>query len=402
MAASILSVSELTQQIKQELEILFPKIRVKGEISNFKHHSSGHIYMTLKDEGAQIPAVIWKHAASRLTCRPADGMNVIAEGRIEVYPPSGRYQFICTSITQEGEGALQQAFAKLLQKLAAAGWFSDERKKPIPKIPRTIGLVTSPTGAVIEDMGKVLQRRFPPATILLYPAKVQGKDAVDSLISGISWFNAQTSGQNRPDVIIVARGGGSLEDLQAFNEERVAEAIFNSPIPIISAVGHETDFTIADMVADLRAGTPSIAAELAVPDSLELLRHITSLGATRESLLKAKIDGAEREIDSLCSSYAFNRPVLQMQQLSEELDSTVERMARTLEGKQRETGMRLEAAARHLGLLDYRKTLERGYTLVRRKGHMVTSAKNLRPEETVELLFHDGTLPAEIRSGTPS
>lgn len=251
-------------------------------------------------------------------------------------------------------------------------------------------------------MGKVLQRRFPPATILLYPAKVQGRDAVDSLISGISWFNAQTSGQNRPDVIIVARGGGSLEDLQAFNEERVAEAIFNSPIPIISAVGHETDFTIADMVADLRAGTPSIAAELAVPDSLELLRHITSLGATRESLLKAKIDGAEREIDSLCSSYAFNRPVLQMQQLSEELDSTVERMARTLEGKQRETGMRLEAAARHLGLLDYRKTLERGYTLVRRKGHMVTSAKNLRPEETVELLFHDGTLPAEIRSGTPS
>ncbi|WP_262983639.1 exodeoxyribonuclease VII large subunit [Chlorobium phaeovibrioides] len=301
-----------------------------------------------------------------------------------------------------GRGRPAAGIRKTPSETGSSGLVQRRKEKPIPKIPQTIGLVTSPTGAVIEDMGKVLQRRFPPATILLYPAKVQGRDAVDSLISGISWFNAQTSGQNRPDVIIVARGGGSLEDLQAFNEERVAEAIFNSPIPIISAVGHETDFTIADMVADLRAGTPSIAAELAVPDSLELLRHITSLGATRESLLKAKIDGAEREIDSLCSSYAFNRPVLQMQQLSEELDSTVERMARTLEGKQRETGMRLEAAARHLGLLDYRKTLERGYTLVRRKGHMVTSAKNLRPEETVELLFHDGTLPAEIRSGTPS
>jgi len=309
---------------------------------------------------------------------------------------------ICTSITEEGEGALQQAFAKLLQKLAAAGWFSDEWKKPIPKIPRTIGLVTSPTGAVIEDMGKVLQRRFPPATILLYPAKVQGRDAVDSVISAISWFNAQKSGPNRPDVIIVARGGGSLEDLQAFNDEGVAEAIFNSQIPIISAVGHETDFTIADMVADLRAGTPSIAAELAVPDSLELLRHITSLGATRESLLKAKLDGAEREIESICNSYAFNRPMLLMQQFSEELDSTVERIARTLEGKQRETSLRLEAATRHLALLDYRKTLERGYTMVRREGKIVTSAKNLHPEEQVELLFGDGALPAEIRSGTPS
>ncbi|MDP8305056.1 MAG: exodeoxyribonuclease VII large subunit [Candidatus Chlorobium antarcticum] len=399
MAPSILSVSELTQQIKQELEILFPKIQVKGEISNFKHHSSGHIYMTLKDEGAQIPAVIWKHAASRLTCRPADGMNVIAEGRIEVYPPSGRYQLICTSITEEGEGALQQAFAKLLQKLAAAGWFGDERKKPIPKIPKIIGLVTSPTGAVIEDMGKVLQRRFPPANILLFPAKVQGRDAVDSLISGINWFNAQKSGPYRPDVIIIARGGGSLEDLQAFNEERVAEAIFNSQIPVISAVGHETDFTIADMVADLRAGTPSIAAELAVPDSLELLRHIASLAATRENLLKAKIDGAEREIESICSSYAFNRPMLQMQQFTEELDGTLKRMARTLEGKQRETGMRLESATRHLALLDYRKTLERGYTMVRKNGKMVTSAKHLHAEETVDLLFHDGTLPAEIRSG---
>jgi len=326
-------------------------------------------------------------------------MNVIAEGRIEVYPPSGRYQLICTSITEEGEGALQQAFAKLLQKLAAAGWFGDERKKPIPKIPKIIGLVTSPTGAVIEDMGKVLQRRFPPANILLFPAKVQGRDAVDSLISGINWFNAQKSGPYRPDVIIIARGGGSLEDLQAFNEERVAEAIFNSQIPVISAVGHETDFTIADMVADLRAGTPSIAAELAVPDSLELLRHIASLAATRENLLKAKIDGAEREIESICSSYAFNRPMLQMQQFTEELDGTLKRMARTLEGKQRETGMRLESATRHLALLDYRKTLERGYTMVRKNGKMVTSAKHLHAEETVDLLFHDGTLPAEIRSG---
>jgi len=218
-------------------------------------------------------------------------MNVIAEGRIEVYPPSGRYQLICTSITEEGEGALQQAFAKLLQKLAAAGWFGDERKKPIPKIPKIIGLVTSPTGAVIEDMGKVLQRRFPPANILLFPAKVQGRDAVDSLISGINWFNAQKSGPYRPDVIIIARGGGSLEDLQAFNEERVAEAIFNSQIPVISAVGHETDFTIADMVADLRAGTLQLRRNSQSPTAWNCCATSHLLQPQEKTFLRQKLTG---------------------------------------------------------------------------------------------------------------
>ncbi len=200
----ILSVSELTQQIKTGLETLFPQVRIKGEISNCKQHGSGHIYLTLKDEGAQIPAVIWKTTANRLAATLKDGMNVVAEGRLEVYPPSGRYQLICTSVAEAGQGALQQAFAELLQKLAKAGYFSTERKRAVPALPETIGLITSPTGAVIEDMSNVLERRFPAARVLLYPVRVQGTGAAEEVASGIAFFNTTKKKQHRPEEIIVA------------------------------------------------------------------------------------------------------------------------------------------------------------------------------------------------------
>ena len=392
----ILSVSELTQQIKTGLETLFPQVRIKGEVSNCKRHGSGHIYLTLKDEGAQIPAVIWKTTASRLASTLKDGMNVVAEGRLEVYPPSGRYQLICTSVTEAGQGALQQAFAELLQKLAKAGYFSAERKRAVPALPETIGLVTSPTGAVIEDMSNVLERRLPAARVLLYPVRVQGISAAEEVAAGIAFFNTTKKKQHRPEVIIVARGGGSLEDLQAFNGELVANAIYHSKIPVISAIGHETDLTIADMVADLRAGTPSIAAELAVPDTLELLRNISNLQARQERLVMAKLEGADRHVYSICSSYAFNRPPLQMQQFHERLDSLIALMSRTITTTYSQRVQHYASVKQQLGLLDYRKTLERGYVLVRKEGKFMTGANKLQPSDGVELLFHDGTLPALI------
>lgn len=396
MHASTLSVSELTLQIKQQVELLFPKISVRGEISNFKRPGSGHLYFTLKDAGAQIPAVAWKSTAARLPRELRDGMDVIAEGRLEVYPPSGRYQLICSSITPAGEGALQQAFALLVEKLTRAGWFLPEHKKPLPRIPGTIGLITSPTGAVIEDMGKVLGRRFPASRVLLYPVKVQGREAAASVAGALDWFNATRIARWRADLLIVARGGGSLEDLQAFNEEEVAAAIHRSAIPVISAVGHETDVTIADMVADLRAGTPSIAAELAVPDSLELQRGIDSAASRLEELLTARLEGTERQIASMLGSYAFNRPLTLLEQFSERTAGLEERMQRALEATQQRARQRFEAAERHLGLLDYRKTLERGYVLVKKEGKPATAATLLRPDDRIELQFHDGTLPAVI------
>ena len=396
MNREILSVSELTQQIKTKLETLFPQVRIKGEISNCKRHSSGHIYLTLKDEGAQIPAVVWKTTASRMAVALRDGMNVIAEGRLELYPPSGRYQLICTSVTEAGEGALQLAYAELLQKLAKAGYFGAERKRAIPAIPEIIGLITSPTGAVIEDMSNVLERRFPAAKVLLYPVRVQGTSAAEEIAAGITFFNTTKKKLHRPDVIIVARGGGSLEDLQAFNGELVANAIYRSIIPVISAVGHETDLTIADMVADLRAGTPSIAAELAVPDTQELLRHIGNLLSREDRLLQAKLEGAERHLSSICSSYAFNRPPLQMQQFHERLDTLVTMMSRTITTIYSKQVERYASVKQQLGMLDYRKTLERGYILVRKEGKFMTSSTMLAPSNNVELVFHDGVLPAII------
>jgi exodeoxyribonuclease VII large subunit len=396
MSIEILSVSELTLQIKSGLETLFPQVKIKGEISNFKRHSSGHSYLTLKDEGAQIAAVIWKTTGNRLAMTLKDGMNVVAEGRLEVYPPSGRYQLICTSVTEAGQGALQQAFAELLQKLAKAGYFNAELKKPIPEIPETIGLITSPTGAVIEDMSKVLERRFPAVKVLLYPVSVQGANAAEAVASGIGYFNSTKKSSHRPDVIIIARGGGSLEDLQAFNGELVANAIYKSVIPIISAIGHETDLTIADMVADLRAGTPSIAAELAVPDSQELLRHIDNLQSKQDSLLFGKLDGADRQIYSICSSYAFNRPLLLMQQFDDRLNTLVDKMSSIIKTGFSEKRERFASIHQQLMMLDYRKTLERGYVLVKKEGKFITGTKKLHPSDEVELLFHDGVLPAVI------
>ncbi|MCE1274122.1 MAG: exodeoxyribonuclease VII large subunit, partial [Chlorobiales bacterium] len=338
------SVSELTRAIKQELESQFPFVRVRGEISNCKQHSSGHVYLTLKDAEAQLPAVIWKSVRSRFPITLKDGLEVIAEGRLEVYPPAGRYQLICTSISGTGEGAQQQALEQLIARLAKAGYFDPARKKPLPRIPSKIGMITSPTGAVIRDMSDVFARRFPAASLLLYPVQVQGDRAVESVIRALDYFNNPPVPEHRPEVIILARGGGSAEDLQAFNDESVAEAIHRSAIPVISAIGHETDLSVADMVADLRAGTPSIAAERAVPDREELLRHIDSLAGRQAILMEGKISGAQLQVDSICSSYAFNRPVLMLGQFEERLATLEQDALRATTDKLRQREMLFDAA----------------------------------------------------------
>ena len=402
MPEQVLTVSELTTDIKSVLENNFTTVSVRGEISNFKLPSSGHIYMTLKDEEAQIPAVIWKNIRMRLPLDLKDGLEIIARGRIEVYPPSGRYQLICTSVALAGEGTLQLAYAMLLEKLAGKGYFNQEHKKPLPDIPEKIGLITSATGAVIEDMSNVFRRRFPLARLLLYPAKVQGEEAAQNVIEALDYFNGLSDPAKKPDIIIVARGGGSLEDLQAFNQEEVALAIFGSEIPVISAIGHETDVTIADMVADMRAGTPSIAAEIAAPDAQELLRHCDSLLNRQTTALHAKVEGTERQLDSLLGSYAFNRPHIKIEQLYEQISHLVRYMRQSAGNAIRHTERSFSAATARLALLDYRKTLERGFTLVRQNNTYVTSSTSVRKDEKASVIFRDGKVDVRVLPDGPA
>ena len=397
MNESAQSVSELTRAIKNELESLFPVVRVKGELSNCKIHSSGHVYLTLKDSEAQIPAVIWKSVRSRFPLELKDGLEVIAEGRLEVYPPAGRYQLICTALFETGEGEQQQALARLIAKLAKAGYFDPERKKPIPRIPRRIGMITSPTGAVIKDMSDVFARRFPAAELLLYPVQVQGERAVESVVRALDYFNDPPEPDHRPDVLILARGGGSAEDLQAFNDESVAEAIFRSRIPVISAIGHETDLSVADMVADLRAGTPSIAAERAVPDRDELMRKIDNLLGRQSILMDGKISGAQLQVDSICNSYAFNRPVLTLGQFDDRLAASEKEMTRAVSEKLRQQQQLFEAASVRLGMLDVMKVLKRGFAIVSQEGGYVTSAASLAPGTEIGIVFHDGRREASVK-----
>ena len=290
---SAVSVSELNTFIKMLLESAptLNDVYVKGEISNFKNHiSSGHFYFSLKDKDSQIKAVMFRSSASKMKFVPENGMMVVAHGRVASYVRDGQYQLYADSMEPDGVGALYVAFEQLKQRLAAQGVFAPEKKKPLPKIPKTIGVITSPTGAAVRDIINIATRRFPFAKIVVYPALVQGENAASSLISGIRYFNDTGSA----DVIIIGRGGGSIEDLCAFNDENLAKTVCASEIPVISAVGHETDFTICDFAADLRAPTPSAAAELAVPDTAELKHKINNI-ISRESAVLLQMLSAKRE-----------------------------------------------------------------------------------------------------------
>jgi len=316
----ILTVSELTQEIKGILEDKFPDVWVEGEISNLRIPPSGHIYFTLKDDFSQIRTVLFKMQARTLRFVPEDGFQVICGGRVSLYEKRGDYQLILKSIEPKGIGALQLAFLQLREKLEKEGFFDLAQKKPIPMVPEKIGIVTSPTGAVIQDMLHILERRFENLHILLFPVRVQGEGASSEIAEAIKYFNKFTD----VDVIIVGRGGGSLEDLWAFNEEAVARAIHHSKIPIISAVGHETDYTIADFVADLRAPTPSAAAELVVRDKREIKKILHYLGGRLENQMLQILQGYRTDLFHLRK--IFKEPEKQIEEYFLRVDDLVNRL----------------------------------------------------------------------------
>ncbi|MBY0506423.1 MAG: exodeoxyribonuclease VII large subunit [Bryobacteraceae bacterium] len=431
------TVTQVTQEIREHLQGNFSGIWITGEVTECKLASSGHWYFSLKDAGAKISCACFKGSAFRLKVKPQDGLLVQARGSIDVYEPRGVYQFIVEAIEPQGLGALQLAFEKLKQKLAAEGLFATERKRPLPKHPRRIGLVTSPDGAVIEDMLNVLTRRFPGLHIRLYPAQVQGPGAAAQIAEGVRYF----SGSGWADVVIVGRGGGSLEDLWAFNEEIVARAIFESAVPIISAVGHETDFTIADFVADLRAPTPSAAAELVIGTRQELLERLAADYRRLERLLRYRLSQASERLNRQGIDRAravIERRLRRHGQRTDELESALRerirrhllarrerhqkleaRLARTdLRLRFAEAHRRLDAATRRLQELvtagltraEHRRAhlagqlqhlsplaiLERGYAIVEGEAGIVKHAANVAVGADLRIRLANGRVAARV------
>lgn len=389
---TVLTVTDITRQIKQSLETSFQRVWIQGEISNFKQHTSGHLYFTLKDEGAQLSAVMWRSRVASLTILPEDGMKVIARGSITVYPPRGNYQIDCDQIQPVGVGELQLAFERLKKKLATEGLFDSEHKKPIPEYPERIGIVTSETGAALQDIRSVLRRRFPSVEVVLAPVRVQGVGAADEIAAAIKDLNRYGD----VDVMIVGRGGGSLEDLWAFNEEIVARAIYDSRIPVISAVGHEVDFSIADFVADLRAPTPSAAAEMVVKDRSELIEVLRNMWYTMHRSIEEKVSSLRDSVNGFVASYAFNRPKDLLRESSQRVDELERSLLlasshglKLAERSQRALSQRLEA-------LSPKAVLLRGYTIVRKEGEVVMSSDDLDKGEVATIQFHDGNVTTRV------
>ncbi|HZY10265.1 MAG TPA: exodeoxyribonuclease VII large subunit [Bacteroidota bacterium] len=390
---SVLTVSELTRRVKSTLEVNFSDVSVQGEISNFKRHSSGHLYFTLKDENAQISAVMWRGRAMNLFFTPQDGMKVIARGKLTVYEIRGVYQIDVAQIQPLGIGELQLAFERLKQKLSEEGLFDAEYKLPLPAYPERIGIVTSPTGAAIQDIINIISRRFPAVELILYPVRVQGVGSASEIASAIRDFNTY----GKIDVMIVGRGGGSLEDLWAFNEEIVARAIFDSKIPIISAVGHEVDYTIADFVADMRAPTPSAAAEMAVPDQSEVVEILRNFYYTSEQIVGEKLTFEKQQINALLQSYSFHRPHDLIHQHSQRLDELQHTLGRSVRQHFTIIQQRIDSFQKRLLSVNPKVILERGYAIVSRDGKIISRAGELHKNESIEMTFHDGDVPAIVQ-----
>jgi len=357
----VYSVTQLTRMVKLVLSEGLPgKIVLAGEISNYKRHSSGHIYLTIKDENAQIAAVMWKNGAGKLKFQPADGMAVVATGRVDVYEPQGKYQFYIEKLEPAGAGALDLAFRQLAEKLREEGLFEAEHKKELPRYPATIGIVTSGTGAAIEDISKTLKKRFPSVRKLLYPVRVQGEGAAEEIAGAIRDLNRRREQLGGIDVLIVGRGGGSLEDLWAFNEEIVARAIFASQIPIISAVGHEIDVTIADMVADERAATPTAAAERAVPERNEILQSLRQTQQLLYAGVRHSLEGAKSDWENLAERSMFVRPLDLLRVPRQLLDERSATLGRCFSELVHQTARRLEGYTRILRGIEPHQVLAKG------------------------------------------
>jgi len=390
--SNVYSVSDITRIIKSLIEENIPAIWVEGEISNYKPHYSGHIYFTLKDAEAQISAVLWKSRAINLTFEPEDGMFIQAFGTIRLYEKSGRYQIDIMRMQPAGIGRLQLAFEQLKQKLTAEGLFDPEHKKLLPNFPEKIGLVTSETGAAIKDIINILQRRAPHVQIVTRNTKVQGEGAAKDIAAAIGEYNDKSDA----DLLIVGRGGGSYEDLWAFNEEIVARAIFASKIPVISAVGHEIDFTISDFVADLRAPTPSAAAELAVKDSRELRENILYFQKRMIDIVNSNIEIARERITYIKNSYGFKRPhdlirqyALQVDDLSNKLNKSISNVSMQYREYCNQLKIRLDN-------LNPRQVLERGYSLSYIDGEIIRDIRQVRRDSEIHTEVKSGSIWSKV------
>lgn len=366
----------------------------EGEISNFKLHSSGHMYFSLKDSGAQISCVIWRTRAQSLRFTPQDGMKVIVMGAVTVYEKRGTYQLDISKMQPSGIGDLQLAFEQLKQKLNEEGLFDQQYKQAIPKFPERIGIVTSPTGAAIKDLLNVITRRFPSVEVIINPVRVQGDGAAQEIARAIEEFNEYGD----IDVMIVGRGGGSLEDLWAFNEEIVARAIFHSKIPIISAVGHEIDFSISDFVADLRAPTPSAAAELVVPDKEEVMHRIRTLMRAVYDAIASQIQYFQERLVTIEKSYGFRRPTDLVRQFQQRLDDVVISMQRLQSHRLELLRSKLESMRRRLNSLAPTAVLKRGYSICFREddNQIISNAKDLNIKDRIHVQFFIGNISGTV------
>ena len=389
-----ISVTELNSYIKNKIadDEYLNNVLIKGEISNFKNHYTGHMYFTLKDENSLIKCVMFKTYAQKLNFMPKDGMKVFVLGGVSVFERDGVYQIYVKAMQEDGVGVLYKKYEELKQRLEQEGYFAEEHKKAIPQMPKIIGVLTSQTGSVIRDIINVSTRRNPNVNIRLYPVPVQGEGAAEKIADGIKFMNKN----QLADVLILARGGGSLEDLWPFNEEIVAHAIYNSGIPVISAVGHETDFSISDFVADLRAPTPSAAAELAVPDVYEVKQKINSYqNRLRLSLVK-KVEIMKLRYEKCMSSRVFKEPLRNINDNYLKVDTYIKKLENIIKTKQKEEKTKYVELVAKLDTLSPLKTLTRGYSLVEKNNNIIKSAKDVNTGDKIDLKFSDGTKQAEI------
>lgn len=391
----ILTVSQLNDYIKAKIDSdkILQNIWLKGEISNFVHHKTGHLYFTVKDNSSLIRSLMFASSASKLPFKPENGMKVILHGRVASYVRDGIYNFYADSMEPDGIGALYIAYEQLKKKLDAEGLFRPEYKKTLPKIPSRVGVITSPTGAAVRDIINVISRRFPFAEIVIYPSLVQGDGAPPQLIAGIDYFNTH----KRADVIILGRGGGSIEDLWAFNNEALARAVFASRIPIISAVGHETDFTICDFVADRRAPTPSAAAELAVPETAELQRKISNIVGRMATLVESSLGVKRKTLVSLAESKVLRDPVHVLDEKKTRLIFDTDKLENAMKLYTAQKKTKLERSASKLEALNPLSVLLRGFSAVfKEDGKLIKSVNDTAVGDPLRLRTADGTITATV------
>ena len=395
MAQQVLSITQINEYIrgKMDSDQLLNQVAVRGEISNYKLYPSGHHYFTLKDEGAALKCVMFKGNAMRLRFRPENGMKVIAMGKISVFPRDGAYQLYCTNMAMDGVGDLYAAFEQLKKKLAAQGLFDPAHKKPIPKYPGTIGIVTSSAGAAVHDMLRILRKRYPLTQVKLLPVRVQGVEAPGEIAAAIRYANHH----QLADLLIVGRGGGSIEDLWAFNDERVAYAIYESRIPVISAVGHEPDVTISDYVADLRAATPSNAAELAVPDQDALGQTLDAMSAAMATALTRQLKSARQHLNVLSASPAIKSPTGYLEQKQKTLELLKNRLIAAQNQNISRKSARYVALTAKLDAMSPLKVLTRGYAMAQTEdGNVLRSVEQVDLGQRITVSLNDGTISATV------